>query len=164
MGPLNNQGVAEKMDRHVEDAIELGATVHVGGRRADGFPTDLFYEPTVIGDVSTEMLVNTEESFGPISPIIEFTDYEEAVEIANGIDLGLAAGVFTNDAELMRYFAENLEMGLVNINSGSASWEIHTPFGGYSGKQSGKGRVGGHEIIEEMSQKKTITMDIDTEL
>lgn len=161
MGPLNNADVADKMDRHVEDAIEQGASLGTGGGRADDLPTDLYYEPTVLDDVTTEMVVNEEESFGPIAPIIPFSDYEEAIEIANGIDLGLTSGVFTSSIDLMHYFAEHVETGIVNVNDGSTYWEIHVPFGGHSGKRSGKGRLGGKYTIEQMTQIKTITIDYD---
>jgi succinate-semialdehyde dehydrogenase/glutarate-semialdehyde dehydrogenase len=159
LGPLNNEGVAEKMDRHVDDARENGAAVLVGGRRKEDMATDLYYEPTVLSDVTTEMTVNWEESFGPIAPIIGFNTYNEAVEIANEIELGLTSSVFTSNLELAEYFAENIETGIVNINDSSAYWEIHTPFGGYTGKRSGHGRIGGKYSIEALSQLKTVAID-----
>jgi succinate-semialdehyde dehydrogenase/glutarate-semialdehyde dehydrogenase len=159
LGPLNNEGVAEKMDRHVEDARESGATVLVGGGRGAEMPTDLYYEPTVLSDVTTEMAVNWEESFGPIAPIIGFDSYDEAIDVANEIDLGLTSSVFTSNLELAEYFADNVETGIVNVNDSSAYWEIHTPFGGYTGKRSGRGRIGGKYSIEELSQLKTVAID-----
>ncbi len=159
LGPLNNDGVADKMDRHIEDATEQGATVVTGGGRADDLPTDRYYQPTVLDDVTTEMTVNWEESFGPIAPIITFSSYDEAIAIANGIDLGLTSSVFTSNIELMYYFAERVETGIVNVNDSSAYWEIHTPFGGYSGKNSGHGRIGGKYSLEQLSQVKTIAVD-----
>ncbi|WP_321112687.1 aldehyde dehydrogenase family protein [Halorussus salinisoli] len=159
LGPLNNEGVAEKMDRHVADARDKGADVLVGGGRADDQPTDRYYEPTVLSGVTTDMTVNWEESFGPIAPIIGFESYEEAVEIANEIDLGLTSSVFTSNLELAEYFADRIETGIVNVNDSSAYWEIHTPFGGYTGKRSGHGRIGGKYSIAELSQLKTIAID-----
>ena len=159
LGPLNNEGVAEKMDRHVDDARENGAEVLVGGRRKAEMPTDLYYEPTVLSDVTTAMTVNWEESFGPIAPIIGFDTYDEAVELANEIELGLTSSVFTSNLALAEYFADNVETGIVNVNDSSAYWEIHTPFGGYTGKRSGHGRIGGQYSIEELSQLKTVTID-----
>jgi succinate-semialdehyde dehydrogenase/glutarate-semialdehyde dehydrogenase len=160
MGPLNNEDVASKMDRHVQDALDRGATLVHGGRRLDDTPTRLYYEPTVLIGVTREMAVNHEETFGPIAPIIEFDTYDEALEIANEISLGLSSGVFTNSIENMYYFAERVETGLVNINEGAANWEIHTPIGGYSGKDSGVGRIGGRFTLEELSQLKTVIVDI----
>lgn len=159
MGPLNNADVAAKMDRHLSDATENGASVRIGGGRADGRPTDLYYEPTVLDDVTPSMVVNEEESFGPIAPIIGVSEYDEAIEIANGIDLGLTSSVFTSSLELAHYFSEHVETGIVNVNDSSAYWEIHTPFGGYSGKRSGSGRLGGRYTIEEMTQLKTVAID-----
>jgi len=159
MGPLNNDDVAAKMDRHVADAVERGATLHTGGERAREFPTDRYYEPTVLGEVTPEMIVDREESFGPIVPLYRVADHEEALDIANGIDLGLASSVFTSNITLANEMAERIETGVVNVNAASSHWEIHTPFGGFSGKHSGHGRVGGHAAIEELSQLKTISVD-----
>ena len=159
MGPLNNETVAEKMDRHVRDAVDGGATLLHGGSRVANMPTDLYYEPTVIDGVTPEMVVNHEETFGPIAPILTFSTYDEAIEMANAIDLGLSSGVFTNNIETMYYFVDRIETGLVNVNAGSANWEIHTPIGGYSGKHSGVGRIGGRFTLEELSQLKTVIVN-----
>lgn len=159
MGPLNNEGVASKMDRHINDATDRGATVVTGGGRAADQATDLYYEPTVLEDVTPEMTVNHEESFGPIAPVMPFGDYDEAIAITNGIDLGLTAGVFTSNIALANYFVERVETGLINVNDSSAYWEIHTPFGGHSGKRSGTGRLGGTYTIEEMTQIKNVSVD-----
>lgn len=159
MGPLNNEGVKEKMERHVDDAIERGATLVRGGSPAEGLPTDLYFEPTVIDDVTPDMVVNHEESFGPIAPIIPFSDYDEALEITNGIDLGLTSSVFTSNINSAEYFVQRIETGIVNVNDSSTYWEIHLPFGGYSGKRSGRGRLGGKYTIEQLSQIKTVSID-----
>src|SRR5205823_8144071 len=82
MGPLNNDGVATKMDEHVADAVERGATVVTGGHRATNFPTRLYYEATVLRGVSPEMRVSKEETFGPIAPVIPFRDEADALKIA----------------------------------------------------------------------------------
>ncbi|PSP94050.1 aldehyde dehydrogenase [Halobacteriales archaeon QS_4_62_28] len=158
MGPLNNADVAAKMDRHVEDAVEKGATVVTGGNRAHDRPTDLYYQPTVLDDVTTEMVVNEEESFGPIAPVVTVSDREEALKLANSIDYGLSMGVFTDSINNMEYFIRRLESGMININDTSAYWEPHTPAGGYSGKKSGHGRYGGTFTIEEMSQVINVTI------
>lgn len=156
MGPLNNEDVAAKMDAHIEDAVSAGAEVLLGGSRLADAPTDLYYEPTVLGGVPPDTHVNRAETFGPIAPVIPFADRDEAIEIANGIDLGLSSGVFTRDIDTMFYFADRLETGLVNVNEGSAYWEIHTPIGGYSGKNSGVGRIGGRFSLDELSQLKNV--------
>lgn len=163
MGPLNNDGVAEKMDRHVRDAEVKGAMVLRGGDRLADAPTDRYYEPTVIDDVTPEMAVNREESFGPIAPVLTFSDDDEAIELANGIDLGLISGVFTASLARAHRFVDEVQTGIVNVNDGSTYWEKHIPFGGHSGKRSGVGRLGGRHTIEELSQLKTAIVETDND-
>lgn len=158
MGPLNNDDVVSKMDRHVEDAVENGAEVVVGGSRPDETPTNLYYRPTVLKGVTPEMAVNEEETFGPIAPVVTVSDREEALELANSIDYGLSMGVFTESIDNMEYFVRNLESGMININDTSAYWEPHTPAGGYSGTKSGHGRYGGKYTVEEMTQVINVTI------
>lgn len=162
MGPLNNPNVVEKVSQHVDDAIKSGATLHHGGERSAGNQTDLYYEPTVLGDVTPEMAVSHEESFGPIAPIETVSSYDEAIKRANADDFGLSVGVFTQDVGTMYRFVAELEAGAVNVNDASSNWEPHTPVGGYTGKRSGTGRYGGRFTIEEMSQIKTVSVDYGT--
>jgi acyl-CoA reductase-like NAD-dependent aldehyde dehydrogenase len=160
MGPLTNESTAAKMDDHVRDAVDKGANVVFGGARAGGFPTRLYYEPTVIGGVTPDMRCHSEESFGPVAPVGVFSDEEEALALANSSPLGLVGSVFTSDMGRAIRVAEKLETGVVNINETSAYWQPHTPFGGFSGKQSGIGRIGGRHTLEEMTQIKQITIDV----
>src|SRR4051812_43825860 len=97
MGPLNNDGVAEKMDEHVADAVERGAEVVHGGARADGFPTRLYWQPTVLDRVPADSLVAQEETFGPIAPVVEIGSLEEAIGLANASPYGLLSAIFTRD-------------------------------------------------------------------
>jgi succinate-semialdehyde dehydrogenase/glutarate-semialdehyde dehydrogenase len=159
MGPLNNEHTAEKVDRHLEDAREQGADIHLGGSRASDFPTSLFYHPTVLSGVTRDMKIFREETFGPVAAVISFSDIDEAIDLANDTDLGLVAGVFTADPKLAEYMGEQLEAGIVNINDVPTYWQPHTPFGGYTGKRSGVGRLGGKYTIMEMSQIKTLVYD-----
>ena len=161
LGPLNNEGVAQKMDEHVADAVAGGARVVLGGRRAEGFPTRLYYPATVLDAVRPEMLVSREETFGPIAPIISFRDEAEALAIANDSPYGLLGAVYTKELSRALRFADRLEMGWVNINESSNYWEAHLPFGGRAGKQSGIGRVGGRFALEQMSDLKTIVIEVE---
>src|SRR5438093_11944698 len=97
LGPLNNDGVARKMDEHVADAVGRGARLLTGGRRAGGFPTDLYYEPTILTGVSPDMRVSLEETFGPVAPVIAFRDEAQALALANDSPYGLLGAVYTRD-------------------------------------------------------------------
>jgi succinate-semialdehyde dehydrogenase/glutarate-semialdehyde dehydrogenase len=156
MGPLNNESNAQKFDEHVADARAHGATVRCGGERAQGFPTQLYAEATVLDGVSVEMLVAREETFGPVVPVIEVNSDSEALEITNASPFGLTAAVFTEDLERGLSFAEATRAGWVNINASTNLWESHLPFGGRSGSLSGRGRVGGRSLFEAFTEPKTV--------
>jgi succinate-semialdehyde dehydrogenase/glutarate-semialdehyde dehydrogenase len=156
MGPLNNEATAEKFDRHVADAVSRGAKLLTGGRRAGGFPTWLYAEPTVLDGVSLDMEIAAEETFGPVVPIIEVASAAEALELTNSAPFGLTAAVFTADLERGLAFAEQARAGWVNINSSTNLWESHLPFGGRAGSVSGRGRVGGRFAMESFTEPKTI--------
>lgn len=151
LGPLNNEGVAEKMDRHMADARERGFEILMGGGRASGFPTDLYYEMTIVDGVTEDSLLGTEESFGPVLPIITAKDDDDALRIANADALGLQSAVFTADIDRAFRFAEELETGSVIINESNGWWDINMPFGGAGGKNTGWGRIGGFSTLEDMT-------------
>jgi succinate-semialdehyde dehydrogenase/glutarate-semialdehyde dehydrogenase len=158
MGPLNNDGVAAKMDEHVADAIERGAELVHGGERAAGFPTSLYWQPTVLDGVSSESLVATEETFGPVAPVVEIGSLDEAIRLANDSPYGLLSAIFTSDlAQGLRY-ADEVKTGWVNVNDSSNYWEAHLPFGGRSGTASGIGRVGGAAPMESFTELQTVVV------
>ncbi|MGH9166605.1 MAG: aldehyde dehydrogenase family protein [Acidimicrobiia bacterium] len=161
MGPITNEPTAAKMDQHLADAREKGAEVIFGGERAEDLPTRLYYRPTVVDGVTPAMSLNREETFGPVAPVMAFSDEEEALQWANDSPLGLVGSVFTRDIGRAMHMAEALECGVVNVNETSAYWQPHTPFGGYAGKQSGIGRIGGVYTLLEMTQLKTIVVDVE---
>ncbi len=163
LGPLNNEGVAAKMDQHVADAVKRGAKLVLGGERASGFPTRLYYHATILDGVEPDMRVSREETFGPIAPIIKFRDEKEALAIANDSPYGLLGAVYTKDLSRALRFADGLETGWVNVNESTNYWEAHLPFGGRAGKKSGIGRVGGHFALEQMTDLKTIVIEISPE-
>jgi succinate-semialdehyde dehydrogenase/glutarate-semialdehyde dehydrogenase len=160
MGPLNNAPTAEKMDRHVGEAVEHGAEVVVGGSRADGFPTDLYWQATVLDRVTHEMEVAREETFGPVLPISTIGSVDEALQIVNGSPYGLLAAVWTRDLAKGLRFAEAARAGWVNINESTNYWESHLPFGGRSGSGSGVGRVGGRHAMEAFTELKTVVVNL----
>ncbi len=158
MGPLNNEATAQKMDEHVADALEHGAKLLNGGVRAEGFPTDLYYEPTVLDNVTGDMRAAREETFGPIVPITTIRDEKEALQAINSSPYGLLSAVFTRDLGKGLRFAESVRTGWVNVNATTNHWESHLPFGGGSGTLSGIGRVGGHHSMETFTELKTVIL------
>jgi len=158
MGPLNNEPVAEKTERHVRDALERGARLVAGGRRSD--LGALFYEPTVLDGVTDEMEVAREETFGPVAPVTAIASEEEAIRIVDSSPYGLLAAVFTRDLGRGLRFAEAVRTGWVNVNEGTNYWESHLPFGGRAGSRSGVGRVGGRFSLERLTELKTIVVDL----
>ena len=160
MGPLNNESTAEKMDQHVADALDRGAELVAGGARAEGFPTALYWQATVLDRVTEEMEVAREETFGPVIPITTIASDDEALQIANASPYGLLTAVWTRDLARGLRFAEAVDAGWVNINESTNYWESHLPFGGRSGKSSGVGRVGGREAMETFTEPKTVVVTL----
>jgi succinate-semialdehyde dehydrogenase/glutarate-semialdehyde dehydrogenase len=161
MGPMNNLAVLEKTERHLADAVKNGARVVVGGKRAANQATNMFFEPTVVDNVTTTMLLNNEETFGPVVPVIEVSDYDQAIELANGTGYGLQMAIFTRDIDKAFYFADRLRSGNVVINDTTDYWEAHEPFGGVGGTKSGYGRLGGRFTFEDMTHLKTVALHIN---
>ncbi|MFG0284747.1 MAG: NAD-dependent succinate-semialdehyde dehydrogenase [Phycisphaerales bacterium JB039] len=155
IGPLIDDDAIEKVERHVADAREKGARLRIGGRRIriDGL-ADRFYAPTVLEDVTADMLCFQEETFGPVAPLRRFTTEDEAVELANDSPYGLASYFFTRDASRLMRVAERLEYGIVGANDGAPS-TAQAPFGGV--KQSGFGREGGKYVMDEYTEIKYIS-------
>jgi acyl-CoA reductase-like NAD-dependent aldehyde dehydrogenase len=160
LGPVISELGAAKIDAHIAQAVDHGASVLHGGGRAGGHPTELYYQPTVIDGIRPGMLIEAEETFGPVAATMTFSDEAEAIAAANRSSTGLVGAVFTRDVGRAIRVAEALQTGVVNVNDTTAYWQPHTPFGGYSGKRSGLGRIGGRWSLEEMTQLKTITVDV----
>jgi acyl-CoA reductase-like NAD-dependent aldehyde dehydrogenase len=158
LGPLNNAPVAAKMDEHVADAVERGAAVVAGGSRAEGFPTDLYWQPTILDGVPADARVATEETFGPVAPVVAIESLEQAIELTNASPYGLLAAIFTADLRRGLEFADRVRTGWVNINESSNYWESHLPFGGRAGTDSGIGRVGGTGPMEAFTELQTVVL------
>ena len=156
VGPLINQDAVDKVEELVEDARGKGATVVVGGNALDG--RGYFYEPTVLGDVSPDARVLSEEIFGPVAPVTSFESEEDAIKAANNTEFGLVAYVFTSNFKRAIRVIEGLETGMVGLNQGMVS-NASAPFGGV--KASGIGREGGFEGIEEYLETKYVAIKMD---
>jgi succinate-semialdehyde dehydrogenase/glutarate-semialdehyde dehydrogenase len=154
-GPLIDDKAVSKVEEHVADAVQKGATVVVGGKRhALG---GRFYEPTVLTGVTMAMAVAREETFGPVAPLFRFTTEEEAIAHANNTEFGLAAYFYGRDIGRVWRVAEALEAGMVGINTGILSTEV-APFGGI--KQSGLGREGSKYGIDEYVEIKYLCFGV----
>ncbi|MEP7161816.1 MAG: NAD-dependent succinate-semialdehyde dehydrogenase [Dermatophilaceae bacterium] len=151
VGPLVDTAVREKIEELVGDALTRGARCLTGGMRLDR--VGAFYEPTVLAGVPADARIMSEEVFGPVAPVVTFTDDEEAVRIANDTEYGLASYVFTRDLSRALRVVEALDYGMVGINQGVIS-NPAAPFGGV--KASGFGREGGVEGIEEYLEIKYV--------
>ncbi|MCK0197720.1 NAD-dependent succinate-semialdehyde dehydrogenase [Ancylobacter sp. 6x-1] len=148
-GPLINEQAIEKVEAHLADATAKGAKIVLGGKRSSLGGT--FFEPTVLSDVTAQMVVAREETFGPVAPVFRFETEDEVIAAANATEFGLAAYFFARDIGRVFRVGEALEYGIVGINSGLVSTEL-APFGGV--KESGYGREGSHHGIDEFVEKK----------
>ncbi|MBS7696429.1 MULTISPECIES: NAD-dependent succinate-semialdehyde dehydrogenase [unclassified Chelatococcus] len=150
IGPLINQAAVEKVAHHVDDARAKGASILIGG---EARPGTLFSTPTVLTGATTEMVLASEETFGPLAPLFRFREESEAITIANATPFGLASYFFTQDIRRSWRVTERLEFGMVGLNTGSVSLEV-APFGGI--KQSGLGREGSKYGLDEYLETKTL--------
>ncbi len=155
VGPLIDDDQRSKVSELVQDALGKGATAVVGGHARDG--AGYFYDPTVLSDVPEDARLLKEEIFGPVAPISAFDEEDEAVAKANDTELGLVAYVYTRDLRRAFRVCEGLQTGMIGLNQGMVS-NAAAPFGGV--KQSGFGREGGHEGIEEYLEVKYIAMGL----
>ena len=152
-GPLIDMAAVEKVEDHVKDAVDKGARVVAGGQRHELGGT--FYEPTILADVTQDMKVAREETFGPVAPLFRFKDDEEVIRLANDTEFGLAAYFYSRDIGRVWKTAEALEYGIIGINEGIISTEV-APFGGM--KESGIGREGSKYGIDEFVEIKYLCM------
>jgi succinate-semialdehyde dehydrogenase/glutarate-semialdehyde dehydrogenase len=150
-GPLIDDQAIAKVERHVADALAKGARVVVGGSRIG----ERFYTPTVLADVTPQMLCSKEETFGPVAPVFRFKTEAEVITLANATEFGLASYFYSRDIGRIFRVAEALEYGMVGINTGLIS-TAEVPFGGV--KQSGLGREGSHHGIDDYVEVKYLCL------
>jgi succinate-semialdehyde dehydrogenase/glutarate-semialdehyde dehydrogenase len=150
-GPLIEDAAVDKVARHIADALAKGGKLLVGGKKLEG----QFFEPTLIGDATADMLCAKEETFGPFAPVFRFTAEQEAIDAANNTEFGLASYFYSRDVGRIFRVAEALEYGMVGINVGVLATE-HVPFGGV--KQSGLGREGSSHGMDEYIEMKYLCL------
>ena len=154
LGPLINAAAVNSVQELVDETVGAGARVLTGGRRPDG--RGYFYPPTVLDRVPRTARILTQEIFGPVAPIVEFEDEDQAIELANDTEYGLVSYLYTSDLRRGLRVAERLEAGMVGLNRGVVS-DPAAPFGGV--KQSGLGREGSHDGLLEFLEKKYVALD-----
>jgi succinate-semialdehyde dehydrogenase / glutarate-semialdehyde dehydrogenase len=155
IGPLVDKATLEKVQAHVQDAVAKGAKVVTGGHATGG----LFFEPTILSGVTNTMRILTEETFGPVAPLVNFSSETDAVTWANNTEYGLAAYIWTRDIGRAYRVAEALEYGIVGVNDGVPSaMAPQAPFGGM--KNSGVGREGGRWGLEAFLELKYISITL----
>ena len=150
-GPLIEDAAVDKVARHIADALAKGGKLLVGGKKLEG----QFFEPTLIGDATADMLCAREETFGPFAPVFRFKDEQDAIDAANNTEFGLASYFYSRDVGRIFRVAEALEYGMVGINVGILATE-HVPFGGV--KQSGLGREGSSHGMDEYIEMKYLCL------
>ncbi len=154
-GPLIETAALEKVKKHVADALDKGAKLVTGGKQS--IEGKNFYEPTILANVNSQMLITYEETFGPVAPIIPFESDEEVIQLANNSQFGLASYFFSRDIGRVWKVAEALEYGMVGVNTGLISNEV-APFGGI--KQSGLGREGSVYGMDEYLEMKYVCVGL----
>jgi succinate-semialdehyde dehydrogenase/glutarate-semialdehyde dehydrogenase len=156
MGPLVNRQGQKRMKDIVSDAITKGATIETGGKIPEDFDKGYWFEPTVLSNVTTDMVAYQQETFGPIAPIFKFKTDEEALELANDTEYGLASYLFTKNVERQARFANELQFGEVQING--VKYAIYLPHGGI--KNSGIGHDCSVLALDDYLIKKRVTTTI----
>lgn len=158
IGSMNNEATVEKVERHLADGVGKGAAVLSGGERAPRQPTALYFPPTVVDRVTTDMLLGNSETFGPVAPILEFGSLDEAAEIANLPRYGLSMAIHTANIKRAFSLARALKAGQVVINDPVLYWDYNHPWGGF--RRSGFGRVAGKWTVEAFTELKTVILNI----
>ncbi|MBW1638428.1 aldehyde dehydrogenase [Microbacterium resistens] len=155
LGPMNNEATAAKVDRHLAEARERGFDIALGGGRASGYPTGLYYDFTIVDGVAPDAQLSIAETFGPVVPIVSADSDDELLRLANEDALGLQGAVFTQDIARAYRFVEEIRTGQVVVNESNGFWDINMPFGGAGGTRTGWGRIGGKHTLIDMSDLRT---------
>ena len=152
IGPIINQKQLDKIREQVDEAVAKGAKILCGGKN-----TGLFFEPTILTNVTRDMKIMRDETFGPVAPVVTVSSVDEAIEVANDSEYGLSAGIITRNEERGLAIARRLNTGMAHINDSSVNDEPHVPFGGV--RWSGLGRHGGRQGIDQFTETRWITLE-----
>ncbi len=165
MGPVINQKALDKIEKYIGIGKDEGATVALGGKRAEGPGTEdgFFFEPTIFTNVTPNMRVAKEEIFGPVLSVLKISSYEEAVKVANNIEYGLSSAIYTQDVATAFKAMHDIEAGITYVNGPTIGAEAHMPFGGVKGTGNGH-REGGWEVFEFYTETKTVYVDYSGKL
>ena len=161
MGPMHLMSQIEIVESHIHQAVEMGAKVVTGGRRKAGMPTEHYFEPTVVDHVPANCMLHTDETFGPVIPLIRFKSEDEIQTLVEMSDYRLFSAIFTKDVNKALRMAEQYNFGATNINGATNYWDPTIPAGGGGGSQSGHGRSGGKYSIEDMSEERAIVIHLN---
>ena len=154
-GPLVNAAAVRKVTEHVQDALSKGARLHIGGKVPSCLGAGYFFEPTIITGITTDMEVAHDETFGPLAAIFTFNSEQQAVELANATEYGLAGYFFSENIGRVMRVARKLQCGMIGVNTGLIS-AAESPFGGI--KESGLGREGSKYGLSEYQNIKCVTI------
>jgi acyl-CoA reductase-like NAD-dependent aldehyde dehydrogenase len=158
IGSMNNEPTLRKVETHVEEGVRSGAKVLVGGERARGLPTSMYYPPTVVDGVTPDMLLGSSETFGPVAPLLEFRSWDEAARIANAPRYGLSMAIHTANLKRAFSLAKELKAGQIVVNDPVLYWDYNHPWGGF--RKSGIGRVAGKWTVETFTELKTMILNV----
>lgn len=161
MGPMHLESQIEIVESHIKQAVEKGAKVVAGGKRREGMPTDRYFEPTVVDHVPVDCMLHTDETFGPVLPLVRFKDESEIPGLVDMSGYRLFCAIFTKDVNKALRMAEQYNFGATNINGASNYWDPTIPAGGGGGSQSGHGRSGGKYSIEDMSEERAVVIHLN---
>ena len=160
MGPCHTSAIRDRTQDHIEDAVLRGGTLVYGAGPVPDAATDLYRLPALIADVPRDARVNIEETFGPVAAVIRVDGDEDILTVASCSRLGLSAAVFSANFPRAIRLAERLDAGQVVLNDSSNYWELHMPFGGWPGMDSGTGRLGVRETMLSMTEIQTISLHL----
>jgi acyl-CoA reductase-like NAD-dependent aldehyde dehydrogenase len=162
MGPMHSLETVKIVEDHIADAIAKGAHVIAGGGRQEGSPTEHYILPTILDHVSRDTLLNRDETFGPVLPIIRFKEESEIPEFINDSPYRLFSAIFTSNLDKALVMADQYKFGAIHINESSHAWDTMIPAGGGGGSSSGHGRSGGKYSIDDFSETRVVMINLQS--